>query len=388
MFTRELAKKLSQDAEKYPVITVTGPRQSGKTTLVRHVFPNHTYCNLENPELRELARVDPKQFFALHDGPVILDEVQRVPELLSWVQVRVDERRIKGEVILTGSHQFRLHEAVSQSLAGRTALHRLLPLSLSEWNLSHPPKSKGFFLHQGLMPGVHQDGLDPIDAYRNYFQTYVERDVRLITEIMNLDLFERFLKLLAGRIGQLVNLHSLAGDVGTSNTTLAKWLSVLEASYIVFRLPPFYRNFGKRVVKTPKLYFVEPGLAAWLLGIESADQAERDPLHGALFENLVVTELLKARYNRGREANLYFWRDTSGHEVDLMFEQNRQPVPIEIKSAMTWHPEMLDSINKFRKKIPESHPGHLVYAGDLTPETQGNQLWNFRQCGSILEEKI
>jgi len=384
MFKRELSEKLERDAGKYPVITVTGPRQSGKTTLVREVFPDHTYCNLENPELRELARVDPKQFFALHDGPVILDEVQRVPELLSWVQVRVDERRVKGEVILTGSHQFRLHEAISQSLAGRTALHRLLPLSLSEWCRKRNGESKGFFLHHGLMPGVHQDALDPLDAYRNYFQTYVERDVRLITEIMNLDLFERFLKLLAGRIGQLVNLNSLAGDVGTSSTTLAKWLSVLEASYIVFRLPPYHRNFGKRVVKTPKLYFVEPGLAAWLLGIESSEQAERDPLHGALFENLVVTELLKARYNRGREANLYFWRDTSGHEVDLIFERNREPVPVEVKSAMTWHPEMLDSLNRFRKQIPEAHAGHLIYAGDLTPETKGNRLWNFLDAGSVL----
>jgi len=386
MYQRDLGNKLLQDAAQYPVVTVTGPRQSGKTTLVRQVFPDHQYCNLENPELRTLATRDPKQFFSMFEGPVILDEVQRVPELLSWVQVRVDERKQKGEVILTGSHQFRLHEAISQSLAGRTAVHRLLPLSLAEWSRSHedPWPKKGWFLHQGLMPGVHQEGLNPVDAYRNYFQTYVERDVRLVTEIRHLDLFERFLKLLAGRVGQLINLHAMSGEVGTSSTTLAKWLSILEASYIVFRLPPYYRNFGKRLVKTPKLYFVEPGLAAWLLGIESAAQAERDPLHGALFENLVVTELLKARYNRGRESNLSFWRDTTGHEVDVLVERNRRPLPVEIKSAMTWHPDMFQGVKHFQKRIDEALPGAVVYAGDLTAGSEQTRVLHYKDSHRLI----
>jgi uncharacterized protein len=384
MYERTLAPQVIEDAKQYPVVTLTGPRQSGKTTLVKKAFPDHRYCNLENPELRDLAVRDPKQFFALNPGPLILDEVQRVPELLSWVQVRVDENPEKGQYILTGSHQFRLHEAISQSLAGRTAVHRLLPLSLQEWSQKGETQNPFELVYQGLMPRVHEDKLDPSSAYRNYFQTYVERDVRQLSEIRNLNLFERFLRLLAGRVGQLINLHALSGDVGVSSTTLSQWLSVLEASYIIFLLPPYFRNFGKRLVKTPKLYFVEPGLATWLLGIENADQAARDPLMGHLFENLVVSELMKARYHAGKDANLYFWRDVQGNEVDVIFEQQRRPLPIEIKAAMTWHEDLGRGLTRFVKKTPESFPGKLIYAGELFPEFEAYKTLGFMKSAEAV----
>lgn len=377
MIERTLSTVLLKDAEAYPVVTVTGPRQSGKTTLVKHVFPGHEYCNLENPELRELARKDPKRFFAQYPGDLILDEIQRVPELLSWIQVRVDEDPRKGQYILTGSHQFRMHEAISQSLAGRTSLHRLLPLSITELSKTGEVPDPFQLMFQGLMPRIHQDKLPPTGAYRSYFQTYVERDVRQLSEIRNLDLFERFMRLLAGRVGQLVNLNAMSGEVGVSSVTLQQWCSVLEASYIIFRLPPYYQNFGKRLVKTPKLYFVEPGLAAWLLGIESREQVSRDPLVGNLFENLVVSELLKTRYHHGKDAHLYFWRDTRGHEVDVIFEQQRRPVPIEIKSAMTWNPDLGAGLRRFQKNIQEALPGALIYAGDLTPDGEGFRTLHF-----------
>jgi len=379
-----MASALRTAAKEYPVVTLTGPRQAGKTTLVRAVFQGHTYCNLENPEIRRLASEDPKQFFDLHEGPLILDEIQRVPELLSWIQVRADEEKNKGAFILTGSHQLRLHEAVAQSLAGRTSLLRLLPLSIGELEASGVAPDKNELLYKGCLPRIYDDALDPSSAYANYFRTYVERDVRQLMELRNQQLFEAFLRLLAGRVGQPVNLSALAGEVGTSGTTLKHWLSILEASFVIFRLPPYYRNFGKRVVKSPKIYFTEPGLAAWLLGLESASEVARDPLHGNLFENLVVAEAFKARLNAGREPRLYFWQDSHRNEVDLVYEQRRKLVPIEIKSAMTWHRDLAGNIVKFQKAVPEAQKGIVVYAGGLFPETDRYVVRHFKDTGNCL----
>lgn len=379
-----MTETLLAAAGDYPVVTLTGPRQAGKTTLVQAVFPQHHYCNLENPELRRLATEDPKQFFALHPAPMILDEIQRVPELLSWIQVRVDEEKGKGTFILTGSHQLQLHQAVTQSLAGRTALLRLLPLSISELQASGRSTDKNELLFRGCLPRIHDDNLDPATAYANYFRTYVERDVRQLMELRNQQIFETFLRLLAGRVGQPLNLSALAGDVGVSGTTLKQWLSILEASFVVFRLPPYYRNFGKRLVKSPKIYFTEPGLACWLLGIESAAEAARDPLHGHLFENLVVVEAFKARLNAGREPRLYFWQDSHRNEVDLVYEHQRQLVPLEIKSAMTWHRDLAANVLKFQRSIPESKPGFVLYAGDLFPQTEAYAARHFTETGDCL----
>lgn len=378
MIPRLISEPLLAVAKEYPVVTVTGPRQAGKTTLVREVFPKHTYCNLENPELRRLASEDPKQFFYLHKEPMIIDEIQRVPELLSWIQVRVDEGKSKGAYILTGSHQLRLREAISQSLAGRTALLQLLPLSIRELEGSGVVIDKNELLHKGCLPRIYDEDLNPSNAYANYFRTYVERDVRQLMELRNQQLFETFLRLLAGWVGQTLNLSALAADVGVSATTLKEWLSILEASFVIFRLHPYYRNYGKRLVKSPKIYFTEPGLASWLLGIESASEAARDPLHGNLFENLIVVEAFKARLNAGREPRLYFWQDSHRNEVDLVFDRRRSLVPMEIKSAMTWHTDLAGNLRKFRRSVPDAKAGFVIYAGDLSPQTDYYSACHFK----------
>lgn len=379
-----MGQTLLAAAKEYPVVTLTGPRQAGKTTLVRKVFPNHLYCNLENPETRRLASEDPKQFFSLNNGPIILDEIQRVPELLSWIQVKVDEANEKGSFILTGSHQLQLHDAVAQSLAGRTSLLRLLPLSIRELEQSGVVIDKNTLLFKGCLPRIYDDVLEPASAYGNYFRTYVERDVRQLMEVRNQQLFEAFMRLLAGRVGQILNLSALSNDVGVSATTLKHWLSILEASFVVFRLFPYYRNFGKRLVKSPKIYFTETGLASWLLGIESANEAARDPLHGNLFENLIVSEALKARLNSGREPRLYFWQDSHRNEVDLVYEKQRKLIPIEIKSAMTWSRELAQNISKFQQAVSDSETGYLLYAGDQYPENQAYCVRHFKETGNCL----
>lgn len=384
MIARMMGETLLAAAREYPVVTLTGPRQAGKTTLVRALFPQHDYCNLESPEVRRLASEDPRQFFALHPGPLILDEIQRVPELLSWIQVRVDEEKRNGAFILTGSQQLRLHEAVAQSLAGRTALLRLLPLSIRELESAGAVVDKNELLYRGCLPRVHDDAQTPSMAYANYFRTYVERDVRQLMEVRNQQVFETFIRLLAGRVGQLLNLSAMAGDVGVSSTTLKHWLSILEASFVIFRLPPYYRNFGKRLVKSPKVYFSEPGLACWLLGIESAAEAARDPLHGNLFENLVVAEAFKARLNAGREPRLYFWQDSHRNEVDLVVEAQRQLIPIEIKSAMTWHRDLAANILKFQRSVPDARAGFVLYAGDLCPQTDHYAVRHFKDTCDCL----
>ena len=383
MLQRKLTPALLQAASEYPVVTLTGPRQSGKTTLVRQLFKSHHYCNLENPETRRLAIEDPKSFFELNPEPLIIDEVQNVPELLSWIQVRVDESKSKGRYILTGSHQFHLHEAITQSLAGRTALLKLLPLSIAELIAGGFDLDKGTFLYKGFMPRIYNDTQEPTQAYGNYFQTYVERDVLQLIRVKDISIFERFMRLLAGRIGQPLNFSSLGNDAGVSDVTISEWLSILEASFIIFKLPPYFNNFGKRLIKTPKVYFVEPGLASWLLGIENKEQIMRDPLHGNLFENMIVVEALKARLNQGKDPHLYFWRDNLNNEIDLIWDRQRQLIPIEIKSAMTWNAQFVRGIQWFQKHIPEALPGYVVYAGDLTPASEQYRVLNFKQFTEI-----
>ena len=385
MIERNLAPELLQAAKEYPVVTLTGPRQSGKTTLVRWLFKEYGYCNLESPEIRRIATEDPKSFFELNPEPLIIDEIQNVPELLSWIQVRIDESGSNGRYILTGSHQFRLHESIAQSLAGRTALLKLLPLSVTELTAAGHILDKGDILYKGCMPRIYDSDQAPTQAYSNYFQTYVERDVRQLIRIKDIAIFERFMRLLAGRVGQPVNFTSLGNDLGIADVTVSEWISILEASFIIFKLPPYFNNFGKRLIKTPKVYFVEPGLAAWLLGIETKDQVMRDPLHGSLFENMVVVEALKARLNQAKEPHLYFWRDHLQNEVDLIWDRQRQLVPIEIKSAMTWNKHFVKGIKWFQKQITEALPGYVVYAGDLEPGDDHYRALNFKDFTKIFE---
>lgn len=385
MIKRDIETELSELATQYPVVTITGPRQSGKTTLTKMAFPKFNYCNLEHPELRKLANEDPNAFFAEFSTPLIIDEIQRVPELLSYIQVIVDKQKKNGLFILTGSHQLHLSAAVSQSLAGRTALLRLLPFSLKELQSLGSLDDKNNLMQKGFLPRIYDQKMDPLKAYRNYFQTYVERDLRQLINLKNLTLFENFMKLLAGRIGQLVNFTSLSNDLGVSRTTLSEWLSILEASFIIFRLNPYYKNLGKRIIKSPKIYFVETGLAAYLLGIENSNQMQRDPLHGNLFENMVVIDALKTRLNQGKDPNLYFFRDNSGKEIDLLFEKQRKIIPIEIKSATTLNSNFYKNLTYFNKIDPTSENGVLVYAGELCPKLEKTTVYNFTNLGKLFD---
>ena len=386
MISRQIAGELTATAAEFPVVTIIGPRQAGKTTLARMHFPGHAYANLEAPDVRQLAMGDPHAFFSQFPPPVIVDEIQRVPELLSVIQVLADSSRKRGQFILTGSHQLRLQEAVSQSLTGRTALLRLLPLSISELEAAGIRCTRDEYIHQGFMPRLYDENVDPTRLYRSYCQTYIERDIRQMINIRRLMDFEHFMRLLAGRVGQVLNLHALAGDLGVSSTTLKEWLSVLEASHAVFRLNPYFENFGKRIIKSPKIYFTDVGLASYLLGIESPAQAARDPLIGNLFENMVVIEALKSRLNAGKEPELYYYRDNRGDEVDLLFRRNRQLIPIEIKSAMTFHMEFVKGITRFRKIASAARKGYVVYAGDLTPDLPDARVVRFTEVETICKD--
>lgn len=361
MITREITPCLVELFGKYPFVTVTGPRQSGKTTLCRAAFPHLQYANLEAPDLREFAESDPRGFLAQLGGGAILDEIQRVPILLSYLQVLADEQRENGLFVLTGSEQFRLSDAINQSLAGRTALLRLLPFSLDERRQTGASDRIDDILYSGCYPRIHDQKLEPRQALGDYFETYVERDVRQIGEIRNLSNFRRFVRLCAGRVGQLANLSALGADAGVSHTTARHWLTVLEASYVVFLLPPFYANIRKRLVKSPKLYFYDVGLASYLIGIEHAGQLATHPLRGALFENAVIVEALKHRFNRGYRSNLSFFRDARGLECDLLYENGNGIGAIEIKSSATVASD--DALNRIARVLPQISGKVVVYGG-------------------------
>lgn len=383
-FPRAMNQELLRAAKEYPVVTLTGPRQSGKTTLVQHCFPKKPYVNLEAPDVRMMAQQDPRQF--LHQFPkgAILDEIQRVPELLSYIQVRVDEHQHKGEFILTGSHQFALNQAITQSLAGRTAVLHLLPLSLQELKNIKPSISLPEQLLKGFYPRLYQDKLDPTRTYRQYVQTYLERDVRELIHLKDLNLFQQFLRLCAGRIGQLFNQHSLANELGISSHTIKNWLTLLEASYVIFRLSPYHANIAKRLVKTPKFYFTDTGLACYLLGIETVAQLERDPLRGQLFENLVVMELVKYRLNQGLDPQLYFYRDSQGNEVDVIFKSASELIPVEIKMSETFHTHFLKGLQLFQKLFPmQTKHAYLLYNGDFEQAIDDISILNYRNYEAI-----
>ena len=384
MIPRVIEPQLRRLTAQFPVITITGPRQSGKTTLARNYFKEFEYVNLEEPETRAYAQEDPKGFLGDHPAPLIIDEVQRVPELLSYIQVRSDEAGRMGQYILTGSHQPALKAEISQSLAGRTAILQLLPLSIEELTEAGIQLDRDEYLFKGFMPQLYEENIDITRFYRNYYMTYVERDARQLVNIRNFSSFEVFIKLLAGRVGQLVNLNSLAGDVGVSSSTLGEWLSILEASYIVFRLPPYFENFGKRLIKTPKLYFTEVGLAAYLLDLENPGMVTRDPLMGNLFENMVIVEALKTRYNAGKDAGLYFFRDSNGLEIDLLQSANRKLYPMEIKAARTYNSDFAVNIKKFERLNDKTAGGSVIYSGDNVQKIGNIQLLNFVDTADII----
>jgi predicted AAA+ superfamily ATPase len=360
----------------YPVVAVTGPRQSGKTTLVKMAFPDRPYVSLEDLEHRGYAAADPKGFLGQFPDGAILDEVQRAPHLFSELQVRVDDDRRTGLYILTGSQQFGLLAGVTQSLAGRLALVPLLPFSLGE--LTHgvgPPNDLFSLLFTGLFPPIHDRGLDPGIWYGNYVQTYLERDLRQLIAVRDLSTFHTFLKMCAARSGQLLNLSGLANDCGITHNTARAWISALEASYIIHILRPHHENLSKRLIKSPKLYFVDPGLAAWLLGIESPSQVASHAHRGALFETWLLADLLKARYNRGLRSCFSFWRSRSGLEVDFLAERGSTLIPIEAKSGQTAVPDFFTGLHRWLE-LAGSRAGQpwLVYGGEQSQHRRGIRL--------------
>ena len=363
MIEREITGRLTALFELYPFVTVTGPRQSGKTTLSRGAFPNLEYVNLEAPDQREFAESDPRGFLSQLGEGAIIDEIQHVPELLSYLQVLADDRGRNGLFVLTGSEQFKLSDAISQSLAGRTGLLRLLPFSLMERQRMGASGAIDDILYSGFYPRILDQKLDARQALGDYLETYVERDVRRMGEIRNLSSFRRFVRLCAGRVGQLVNLSSLGSDAGVSHTTARQWLTLLETSYIVFQLPPYHANIRKRLVKSPKLYFYDVGLASYLIGIENAEQVATHPLRGPLFENMVVMEALKHRFNRGRESNLSFFRDARGLECDLFYETGQGIHALEIKSGSTVSSDYFSSLNRVAELVPDITAKTVVYGG-------------------------
>ena len=385
MIEREITQRLTTLFQQYPFVTVTGPRQSGKTTLCRSAFPELDYANLEAPDQRDFAESDPRGFLAQFDDGAIIDEVQHVPALMSYLQVIADERGQNGLFVLTGSEQFRLSDAINQSLAGRTALLRLLPLSLTERQWAGVGGSVDDILYSGFYPRIIDQGLNPTQALGDYFETYVERDVRRMGEIRNLSNFRRFVRLCAGRIGQLVNLSSLGADVGVSHTTAREWLTVLEASYIIFQLPPYFANISKRLIKSPKFYFCDVGLAAYLIGIENAGQVVTHPLRGALFENAVVAEVLKHRFNRGNQANLSFFRDSKGLECDLLYPAGSGFAAFEVKSGATIGSDYFRSLHRVAQVVPDITSKTVVYGGETRQSRSDSEVIPLSDLGDVLD---
>lgn len=385
MIQRELENSLKKMAEMYPIVTLIGPRQSGKTTLVKTAFPNYAYVNLEHLETRRFAKEDPKGFFESFPPPLIIDEVQHCPEILSEIQVLGDAMAANGNFILTGCQQLSLMQGVSQSLAGRTALLTLLPLSLKELKQTGIEKGRDEAILFGGLPRIYDNFIVPGIYCRDYFRTYVERDVRSLMKIKDFDKFEIFVKLLAGRIGQMFNASAIAGDVGVSSKTIGEWLNVLEISHVIFKLRPWFGNLGKRLVKSPKIYFTDTGLAAMLLGIENREQMSRDPLLGNLFENLVVLETIKSSFNQNGMTEFFFFRTESGLEVDLLFKEGASWKAVEIKAAATVNGEFFKSMEKL-SHLPgfENLSQNLVYSGEPLKNYKGVRCLNFRDAADLI----
>lgn len=380
MIPRLIAPTIQRLANGFPVVVLTGPRQSGKTTLVKSLFPDKPYISLENPDVRLFANEDPRGFLARYPGGAIFDEVQRAPELLSYIQGIVDDQRTAGRYILTGSQNFALSRQVSQSLAGRAGIAQLLPLSGREL-MAEGQLSSGLdtWLFTGGYPALYSTGITASDWFSSYVATYLERDVRDLTSVRDLITFQRFLKLCAARSGQLLNLSSLATDCGIAQSTATAWLCILEASYIVFRLTPHFANFGKRLIKTPKLYFHDTGLAAFLLGIQTPEQLAIHSARGALFETVIVAEYLRQRLNRGTASNLYFWRDSSGTEVDLLLDEAGVLHPVEIKSGQTVASDMVKALKKWQTISGAEIEPLLVFGGEGSYTRSGVYMCGWRE---------
>ena len=379
MKPRDIQRELIESAAEYPAVTIFGPRQSGKTTLARNQFAQKPYFSFEDPDIRLRAQQDPRSFINEIARGAILDEVQRVPDFLSYLQGVIDNDPTPGKYILTGSHQPLIHQSITQSLAGRTAILELLPFSINELKAYQRPEQSAFkHILYGFYPRLHENSLHPERFYKAYLSTYVERDIRMLINLKDLSRFESFLRLLAGRIGQVINHSSLASDAGVSSTTIKNWISILKACYILFELPPYFNNISKQVIKSPKLFFTDVGLASYLLNLRTVEQVERDPLRGNLFENLLIIDQVKKLLNAGQRPQLFFYRDSHGHEVDLIIPEGRKLEPIEIKSAATFRPEFIRGIKNFRKTVGDDRcgSGQVWYNGSTMYDFKGSRILN------------
>ena len=388
-FQRDIKPALSELANSFPIISITGPRQSGKTTLAQQQFPDKPYFNLEDPSQRAQIEDNPKGVIAsLGTEGAIFDEIQHFPDLLSYLQVETDHKQIKGQFIITGSYNLALMESVSQSLAGRVGLLELLPMSTQELIQAKIQLSTDELLYYGGLPRIFRDQINPTLVYKNYVKTYLERDMRSIIQVKDLMQFRRFMQLCATRVGSEFIAANIGNELGISYHTVQSWLLVLEASYVIFRLQPYFENFGKRIIKSPKLYFTDVGLASYLLGIENTEQISRDPLKGSLFENLVILDFYKQLLNQGREARIYFYRDRSQHEVDLIWQYGRDLIPIEIKYGQTYRKEFVKNLAYFQTVAENRvHLGYVVYAGESSKQRE--VLWrfiNYREVNKIISD--
>ncbi len=392
MIKRELSGKLAEASKKYPVLTITGPRQSGKTTLARHVFSDYQYISLEEPDNAKMAREDPRGFLGQYAENLIIDEAQKAPKLFSYIQTIVDTEDRPGRFILTGSHNFLLMESITQSLAGRCAIFHLLPFSKTELKGSKPldidhmdslkalsrEKKAGDLdemLFKGFYPRIHDRHLEPQEWLQDYLLSYIERDVRLISNIGSVETFQRFMGLCAARSGQILNIASLASDCGITSVTARKWLSILECSFIIKLLRPHYRNFNKRLIKSPKIYFTDTGLLCHLLKIRSSDELRKSDMRGQIFETWVIDEFIKNYYNRRREPDMFFWRDSNANEVDLIISKGSELLPVGIKSSQTFNDNLIKELNFWRSLTGNpDHPGVLIYGGDKFLEFKGLKI--------------
>ena len=386
MIDRLLEPEIRTLAQEFPIVAILGPRQSGKTTLARKLFPDFAYVSLEDIDHRDFARDDPRGFLDRFDSGVILDEIQRVPHLVSYLQSFVDERRQTGSVVVTGSHNFLLMEQITQSLAGRVGITTLLPFSAQEMRVFDLNLAETLFT--GGYPRIYDQSIRPGTFYRNYVATYIEKDIRQITQITKLDDFLRFMRVLAGRTGQELNLSAVADQCGVAHGTIREWLSILEASFLVFRLPPYHKNYNKRVVKNPKIYFTDTGLVCSLLGIREKEQIDYHFLKGALFETFVVSELVKSNFAVGERFGLYFWRDNHRKKIDVILESGLKQAGIEIKSGKTVRSDAFSGLSYWENLAQEDTPEtYLVYAGDESYTRDGTHVVGWRSIHERLVQR-
>lgn len=390
LIKRALSKRVVQAATEFPVIAIVGPRQSGKTTLAQMTFPKHKYISMEDYDVRALALSDPRRFLADYptQSGIILDEIQHAPELLSYMQTIVDREKKAGYFVVTGSQNFLVDESITQTLAGRMAVLTLLPLSIAELQEARLlPANIENLIYKGSYPKIYAGKISVERLYTNYIRLYVERDVRQIKNVSNLTTFQRFMRLCAGRIGQVVNLSSLGNDCGINHSTARAWLSLLEASYVIFLLQPYYKNFGRRLIKAPKLYFFDTGIACSLLKIRSIEELSSHYLRGGLVESCILADLLKQQYNLEQQPSLYFWRDQAGHEIDCIIDESRYPVPVEIKAGKTVAHDFFKELNYWQEtaNVPNV-PRYVVYGGTQDQKWPQAQVLGWPSSGSLIEK--